>query len=151
MAGSGDQQHFFTSSTRLHFYLNMKETSASTTSLIGSHQRVSSITNRTLWQVTLSKRAILGGDCLAIVFAFLLATVIQSGLSEQPLMHVQSWFATQTASRFWVWCGLAISSLAIFLFRFQHYVNRRPFWDELSDILWTMNSLALLDLSLIHI
>ena len=37
----------------------------------------------------------------------------------------------------------------LFLMRFQHYSDRRPFWDELGDILRLMGSLALLDMTLV--
>ncbi len=129
----------------------MEDTYTTSTQSSDTPMRVGSIAPRALWQVTLSKRAILGGDCFAIVAAFFLATLIHSGLSSHPLWQAQTWFSTQESSRFWVWSGLATSALVIFLFRFQHYVNRRPFWDELSDILWTLNSLALLDMTIVAI
>jgi undecaprenyl-phosphate galactose phosphotransferase len=37
----------------------------------------------------------------------------------------------------------------LFLMRFQHYSDRRPFWDELGDILRLIGILAVLDMTLI--
>jgi Undecaprenyl-phosphate galactose phosphotransferase WbaP len=130
---------------------HMKDTSTHSTQSPETSSKVGSISTRTLWQVTLTKRAILAGDVLAIVCAFVLATLIHAGFSAHPLEQAQFWFSTQVASRFWVWGGLASTALGVFLFRFQHYVNRRPFWDELSDILWTLNALALLDMTLVAV
>ncbi len=107
----------------------------------------------TLWQVSLSKRAVLLGDILAIGLAFVLATLMNIGFEEQSLSLslAARWFSTQNPSRYWAWAGFAFLALGIFLFRFQHYVNRRPFWDELSDVLHTVGTMALLDMSLVAI
>jgi len=104
-----------------------------------------------LWQVSLSKRAVLAGDILAIVLAFGLATLLNVGLSGQALVQTQLWFSTQDPHRYASWFSLSILGLGIFLFRYQHYVNRRPFWDELSDVLWTVGCLALLDMTLVAV
>ena len=80
-----------------------------------------------LWQVSLSKRAVLFGDVLAIGAAFALATLMSLAL-EEPSLSLKlaiKWFSTQNPSRYWVWLGLALVCLGIFLFRFQHYVNRK--------------------------
>jgi hypothetical protein len=37
----------------------------------------------------------------------------------------------------------------LFLMRFQHYSDRRPFWDELGDIILLIGILAVLDMTLI--
>ena len=104
-----------------------------------------------LWQVALAKRAILAGDLLAIALAFALATLINAGWSWHPIDQALLWFSTQMHLRFWLWGALASLGLMVFLTRYQHYVNRRPFWDELSDILWTILSLALLDMTVVAI
>ena len=104
-----------------------------------------------LWQVSLSKRAVLLGDLLAIGLAFVLATLLNIGFEGQSLSIASKWFSTQDPARYWAWVLLSLLALFIFLFRFQHYVNRRPFWDELSDVLWTVGAMALLDMSLVAV
>jgi len=106
---------------------------------------------RSLWQVSLSKRAVLFGDLLAIALAFCFATLLNIGFEGQPLYLASKWFSTQNSSRYAVWVALSLLALGIFLFRFQHYINRRPFWDELSDVLHTVGTMALIDMSLIAI
>jgi len=100
-----------------------------------------------LFQVRFSKFAILFGDVLAFLAAFALATFISVSLG--PQQNVGAWFATQTFERYLAWCGLAFLGVLLFLMRFQHYSDRRPFWDELGDILRLVSSLALLDMTLI--
>ena len=104
-----------------------------------------------LWQVSLSKRAVLLGDLMAIGLAFVLATLLNIGFEGQSLSLASKWFSTQDPARYWAWVLLSLLALFIFLFRFQHYVNRRPFWDELSDVLWTVGAMALLDMSLVAV
>jgi len=104
-----------------------------------------------LWQVSLSKRAVLLGDILAIVLAFCLATLLNIGVEGQSLELALKWFSTQNTTRYWAWVGLSFVALGIFLFRYQHYINRRPFWDELSDVLHTVGTMALIDMSLVAV
>ena len=104
-----------------------------------------------LWQVSLPKRALLLGDLLAIGLAFGLATLLNIGFEGQSLSLALKWFSTQNPARYWAWSALCLMALFIFLFRYQHYINRRPFWDELSDVLWTVSAMALLDMSLVAI
>jgi Undecaprenyl-phosphate galactose phosphotransferase WbaP len=112
-----------------------------------------SIRYSSLWHVSLSKRAVLLGDIVAVILTFILATLLNLMLERSPLNLnlAVKWFYTQNLLRYWVWLGLGFLALVIFLFRFQHYVNRRPFWDELSDVLKTIGTLALIDMSLVAI
>ena len=100
-----------------------------------------------LFQVRISKFAILLGDALAFACAFLIATAIN--VVTDPSQNVSVWFSTQDLQRYVAWCGLVFLGLMLFLMRFQHYSDRRPFWDELGDILRLIGFLAVLDLSLI--
>lgn len=100
-----------------------------------------------LAQVRFSKFAILLGDVLAFAAAFAIATLISVGL--EPHNNISTWFSTQTLDRYIAWGGLAFLGVVLFLVRFHHYSDRRPFWDELGDILRLVSSLALLDMTLI--
>ena len=100
-----------------------------------------------LFQVRLSKLAILLGDAMAFMLAFAVATLLKvhSGSSH----NISLWFSTQDVQRYVAWTGLAFLGLMLFLTRFQHYSDRRPFWDELGDILRLVGILAVLDMTLV--
>ena len=100
-----------------------------------------------LLQVRVSKFAILLGDALAFMAAFALATLIN--VAFDPSRNIGVWFSTQDIERYLAWSGLVFLGLMLFLMRFQHYSDRRPFWDELGDILRLVGILAVLDMTLI--
>jgi Undecaprenyl-phosphate galactose phosphotransferase WbaP len=105
------------------------------------------INTLSLFQVRVSKFAILLGDAIAFAIAFALATLIN--VKANPGQSVSVWFSTQDMQRYVAWSGLVCLGLMLFLMRFQHYSDRRPFLDELSDILRLMGTLALLDMTLV--
>ena len=100
-----------------------------------------------LFQVRVSKFAILLGDALAFAAAFALATLIN--VAADPSRSIAIWFSTQDLQRYAAWAGLVFLGLMLFLMRFQHYSDRRPFWDELGDIILLTGILAVLDMTLI--
>ena len=100
----------------------------------------------TLTQVRLSKLALLLGDALAFALAFGLATWLT--LTVQGAL-LQTWLQGQNSERFVAWGGICMLGLLLLLMSYQHYSDRRPFWDELGDFLKLTGSLALIDLSLI--
>jgi FlaA1/EpsC-like NDP-sugar epimerase len=100
-----------------------------------------------LFQVRVSKFAILLGDVIAFAAAFTIATLINVALN--PSQNISAWFSTQDMQRYVAWTGLVFLGLMLFLMRFQHYSDRRPFWDELGDVLRLITSLALLDMTLV--
>lgn len=95
------------------------------------------ISGLSLLQVRLSKLAILLGDLLAFALAASLASFVQPSYQDP-----ERWAA---------WFALVGLGLLLFLMRFEHYSDRRPFWDELGDILRTLISLALLDMTLVTV
>lgn len=95
------------------------------------------IAGLSLLQVRLSKLAILLGDMAAFALAAWWASSVQSNV--------------QDAERLGAWFALAGLGILLFLMRFEHYSDRRPFWDELGDILRTLISLALLDMTLVTV
>jgi undecaprenyl-phosphate galactose phosphotransferase len=99
-----------------------------------------------LFQVRLSKLALLLGDLLALLLAFVLATTLAIGLaSSTPGV----WFADQDQPRFVSWVGIALLGIVLLLTRYQHYSDRRPFWDELGDFIRLVGLLALLDIAIV--
>lgn len=101
----------------------------------------------TLSQVRISKFAVLFGDIVAFALAFIFATILNVGIDKNK--NIALWFSTQDAERYLSWAGLAFLGLMFFLTRFQHYSDRRPFWDELGDVIRLMTTLALLDMTLV--
>ena len=95
------------------------------------------IISLSLLQVRLSKLIILLGDLFAFCAAALLASVAQTNYQDPE--RLAAWFA------------LAVLGILLFLMRFEHYSDRRPFWDELGDILRTLIILALLDMTLVTV
>ena len=95
------------------------------------------IISLSLLQVRLSKLIILLGDLFAFCAAALLASVAQTNY--------------QDPERLAAWLALAVLGILLFLMRFEHYSDRRPFWDELGDILRTLIILALLDMTLVTV
>jgi len=99
----------------------------------------------TLTQVRLSKLALLLGDALAFALAFAFATALAVSIKEVDL---QSWWFGQSPQRFGAWAGIAVLGLVVLLTRFQHYSDRRPFWDELRDFVKLVGFLSLLDMAM---
>lgn len=96
-------------------------------------------------ELRLSKLALIFSDLFAFAIAFGLATVlvvINKGVSYQD------WINGQSSERFFAWIAIAATGVLILLTRFQHYSDRRPFWDELSDFFKLISILALADIAM---
>lgn len=104
------------------------------------------MTNLSSFKIRLSKLVLLLSDVFALLISGLLSAELAVGLSRQQL---QVWLSTQDLNRYWLW-GLAASlSLFVFQIRFKHYSERKPFWDELGEILLVILIVAILDLALL--
>jgi undecaprenyl-phosphate galactose phosphotransferase len=99
-----------------------------------------------LFQVRLSKLALLLGDLLALVLAFCLATTIAIWLTPSTR---GGWFAGQDMPRFASWGAIALLGIVLLLTRYQHYSDRRPLWDELGDFIRLVGLLALIDIAIV--
>jgi Undecaprenyl-phosphate galactose phosphotransferase WbaP len=106
------------------------------------------VSHLTLLQVRLSKLALLLGDALAFALAFGLATIFTLSLLSAD---AETWWRGQDSQRFAAWAFIALIGLVVLLTRFQHYSDRRPFWDELSDFIKLLGVLSMLDMTLISI
>lgn len=102
------------------------------------------VSHLSLLQVRLSKLALLLGDSLAFAFAFGLATVLSLMVSG---LDLTAWRQGQDAQRFVAWVVIAVLGLVMLLTRYQHYSDRRPFWDELGDFFKLLGVLSLLDMA----
>ena len=99
-------------------------------------------------QIRLSKAALLVGDVLSMLFAGFIAAVCAKSFGGNT---GTGWLVSQDVQRYWAWFGVFALGLVFFLIRYRHYSDRKPFWTELGEILWTLLLLALLDLSVIGI
>lgn len=106
------------------------------------------VSHLTLMQVRLSKLALLLGDALAFVLAFVVATFFTLSVLS---VDANTWWQAQDTQRFAAWAIVAVIGLVVLLTRFQHYSDRRPFWDELSDFIKLLGVLSLIDMTLISI
>lgn len=106
------------------------------------------VSHLTLMQVRLSKLALLLGDALAFALAFGAATLFTLSVLS---VDANTWWQGQDTQRFAAWAVIAVIGLVVLLTRFQHYSDRRPFWDELSDFIKLLGVLSLLDMTLISI
>lgn len=103
------------------------------------------VSSLTLTQVRLSKLALLLGDALAFVAACAFATLLTLAYEGADLAP---WWQGQTLQRVVAWAAIAVFGLFLLLVRFQHYSDRRPFWDELSDFIKLVGLLALIDMAM---
>lgn len=109
------------------------------------------ITTMSLGKVRLSKLAILCGDLLAILIAFALASLVCTWLETGSLKYVWVWMSAQPPTRLISWGSMGVLGTFLLLISYQHYSDRRPFWDELGDFLRLIGLLSLCDMSVLAI
>lgn len=106
---------------------------------------------RTVLTVRLTKFAMLATDLLALLLSGLLATFVAVALDASAEENVAMWMTTQSIQRYWAWFGIVVLGLLLFLSRYQHYSERKPFWRELGEVFHSVFWLALLDMALMSI
>ena len=106
------------------------------------------ISGLTVMQVRLSKLSLLLGDALAFALSWGLATFLTLELTAAD---AGTWWGGQDEQRYVAWAVIAVIGLVVLLTRFQHYSDRRSFWDELSDFIKLLGVLSLLDMTLTSI
>ncbi len=84
-------------------------------------------------------------DVVAMLLSAGLAMLLAPWLGNEP----GEWLQTQDIERFYAWVGIGLVGLAMFLVRFRHYSDRKPFWTELNEVLRVILLMALLDLALV--
>lgn len=109
-------------------------------------QEVSSLS---LVQVRLSKLAILLGDLVAMALAGVASVALTTWLVTGQPDAIGPWLAGQDAQRFVSWSFMGMIGIFLLLMSYQHYSDRRPFWDELSDFSRLVARLALLDIAIV--
>lgn len=104
-----------------------------------------------LLEVRLSKLAILCGDLVAIMLAFVLSVLLCTWMVTGSVQELPLWWAGQELGRLASWGAMGMLGTLFLLISYQHYSDRRPFWDELRDFLRLIGLLSLLDMSLVAI
>lgn len=99
-----------------------------------------------LMQVRLTKLALLISDGLALFFSAVIAAEL--AVLIVGAASLADWMLTQSSSRYLAWLVVGALGLTLFLARYQHYSERKPFWTELGDIFHNVFWLALLDMAL---
>ncbi len=99
-------------------------------------------------QIRLTKAALLLVDVLAMLFAGLIAAVCAKSFGGNA---GTGWLVSQDEQRYWAWLVVVFLGISIFLVRFRHYTDRKPYWTELGEVLRVVLMLALLDLAVLAI
>lgn len=107
------------------------------------------VSNLSHLQVRLSKLAIMLGDTAGMVVAFGVSLLVSAWMITGSIDQVASWLAGQDQQRFLAWVVTALLGLVLLLMSYQHYSDRRPFWDELGDFIRLTGLLALLDIAIV--
>jgi len=122
-----------------------------TTSEPGMSTEILPVSSLSEKKIRFSKFAILLGDMLAIYLAF---AISNAGVSTGKSFDLGNTFTLAVLSepaRFIGWaavCGLGLITL---LMSYQHYSDRRPFWDELGDVIRLVAVLSMLDMTLVSL
>jgi len=110
------------------------------------------IKSLSLLELRLSKLAILVGDALAFALAFFLSTwlALSFEASAAPMLQrYTTWMSTQEPLRYVSWAGVALMGLMALLMGYQHYSDRRTFWDQVGDFVRLLMGLAMLDMTVV--
>lgn len=101
--------------------------------------------------VRLTKLALLLADVLALLLSGLLATLLAVAVDARELGDYAAWAASQSLGRYVGWLLVLLLGVALFLGRYRHYSERKPFWRELGEVFHNIFWLALLDIALMSI
>ena len=106
---------------------------------------------QSILSVQLTKLALLLADVLALVLSGLLALVFAVAWDARMPGDLAQWAATQSPGRYLGWLLVVLLGVALFLVRYRHYSERKPFWRELGEVFQNIFWLALLDMALMSI
>lgn len=95
-------------------------------------------------QIRITKAGLLLSDVVALCLAAVLAAFIARYASDAAGMV---WLDSQDLRRYVVWAAVSTAGLLVFLTRFRHYADRKPFWSELGQVFRVVAALALIDLA----
>ncbi len=96
-----------------------------------------------------TKALLLAVDAFMLALAATVALGLAMNDAEAP--SVLAWLSTQSTQRYLAWLAVCGLGLLLFLGRFQHYTDRKPFWTELKEVVTTVLWLAMIDMALLSI
>lgn len=94
--------------------------------------------------IRLTKAGLLLSDVVALCGAAVLAAASARYISDVAGL---GWIGSQDVRRYVVWGVVALSGLLVFLTRYRHYAERKPFWSELAQVFRVVAAMALVDLA----
>lgn len=100
---------------------------------------------RKVFWIRLSSLLLLIGDVLAFLLSGMLALLLAPLFSGEA----SPWIYSQDLYRYWAWVAVCNVGLLLFLVKYRHYSDRKPFWTELSEMLIVVILLALIDVATI--
>lgn len=89
------------------------------------------------------------GDLAAMAAALGLSLLACAWLITGSAGNTAVWLSGQDPQRFLAWGATAMLGLVLLLMNYQHYSDRKPFWDELGDFIRLTGLLALLDIAIV--
>lgn len=116
---------------------------------LSPYQPLAKVSDLSHLQVRLTKLAIMVGDLVAMAVAFGLSLMVCTWLMTGSVADTPAWLSGQDHQRFLSWGATALLGLVLLLMSYQHYSDRRPFWDELGDFIRLTGLLALLDIAIV--
>jgi Undecaprenyl-phosphate galactose phosphotransferase WbaP len=96
------------------------------------------------FQIRLTKAILLMTDVLALLCAGVLAAILAQLSGEH---QAANWLVSQDIERYWAWLIVGLIGVGVFMVRFRHYTERKPYWTELGEVLLVLLVLAVLDLA----
>jgi len=99
-------------------------------------------------QIRLTKFALLFSDLLLMLIAGFVAALISIAFDGN---NCNGWIITQNTERYISWLAIVHLGLAVFLVRFRHYTDRKPYWTELGELLSVVLMLAVVDIAVMAI
>jgi Undecaprenyl-phosphate galactose phosphotransferase WbaP len=113
------------------------------------NQTLTKVSELTHLQVRLTKLAIMVGDLVFMALAFGVSLLLCAWLITGSVANTSAWLSGQDHERFLAWAATALLGLVLLLMSYQHYSDRKPFWDELGDFIRLTGLLALLDIAIV--
>ena len=78
-----------------------------------------------LVQIHLTRAILLVGDAVAAAVAAMLAVL---GADRWSSMQDEYWLLSQDIQRYWAWLALVALGIGLFMVKYRHYSDRKPFW-----------------------
>lgn len=99
----------------------------------------------------LNKFSLIGADLLAIVSSFVIGDFISNALEANNIEFIAWSESPSGESRIWLFLCLSLVLILWFGGVLRHYGARKPFWDELKEIIQTVFVFSFIDLAIMSL